>query len=360
MDTTPSPFTYSDTHNMLGKDAVSYSISGWAKTWANESPGPDRYNLRAGSGGGPKYCFGLKTHAIEDETPGPLDYNAPFILPDAPTAPSFSFRPNVGDELFEDKETDFRPAPNTYFPKMKWGEKAATLKGHYKESKAMKTPGPANYIVPANLFNGPQFSMTGREIPYEEEDYYIPTPGPTSYSPKTNLTNDKAPAFSMQARRSSGVEKALRKQNSPGPGSYTPRDRQVRGNDGQKATLKSRWKDRTESTPGPASYAPTTMIPPAGTMSRKPPTNVPERIKYHIDGTPGPTDYTPSISAAKPHGPRYTLGKRLKIEKADTTPGPNAYKPPSSITKDGRITMKSRMSPFVMVFPTTRVDTIRV
>ncbi|KAJ3040445.1 hypothetical protein HDV00_010881 [Rhizophlyctis rosea] len=128
---------------------------------------------------------------------------------------------------------------------MKWGEKAATLKGHYKESKALKTPGPANYIVPANLFNGPQFSMTGREIPYEEEEYYVPTPGPTSYSPKTVVTLDKSPAFSMQARRTTGVEKAaLERQNTPGPGSYTPRDRQVRGNDGQKATLKSRWKDR--------------------------------------------------------------------------------------------------------------------
>ncbi|KAJ3040444.1 hypothetical protein HDV00_010880 [Rhizophlyctis rosea] len=95
-------------------------------------------------------------------------------------------------------------------------------------------------------------------------------------------------------------------------------------------------------------------------ITSHPPPHLPaERIRYHIEGTPGPTDYTPSIKTAKPTGPKYTLGKRLKIEKADATPAPNAYKPPSSISGP-RITMKSRMSPFVMVFPTTKVDTIRV
>ncbi|KAJ3299492.1 hypothetical protein HK104_008681 [Borealophlyctis nickersoniae] len=171
------------------------------------------------------------------------------------------------------------------------------------------------------LFSGPQPSMTGRNIPYEDEEYFTPPPGPASYNPKVQLTVDRSPAFSIQGRtKAGGVAAETLDTIVPGPGSYTPRDRQIRGNDAPKATLKSRWKSTVESTPGPADYtvAPTTGMSVAQLARVAAGVKKPDATSAVTPATttPGPADYTPGKpSTTRNAGPRYSLGKRLGAHK---------------------------------------------
>ncbi|KAJ3179080.1 hypothetical protein HK101_010075 [Irineochytrium annulatum] len=239
-NTNPSPFAYNNKVGSFGMDSLSYTISGRNPVLESETPGPDRYFPKESShpvaGASPKWSFGLKVKEFKDPSPGPQDYDVKWNLPSAETAPSYTMRPRVGEPVFTDKEDLYRPGYNEYTPKLQWSEKAASLKGWYKESKAMKTPGPANYIMPNTLFSGPQYTLPARELPYEDEEYYVPPPGPADYNPNAGPTLDKAPQYSLGNRWRS--EKL--KDEMPGPGAYEPKDRQIRGNDGPKITLKSR------------------------------------------------------------------------------------------------------------------------
>lgn len=81
------------------------------------------------------------------------------------------------------------PAPNAYNPPPEKSEKAPTLKGYYRESKALKTPGthlksfiflknylfigPASYIIQSNHLQGPQFSLCPRAIPTDSKNQLL-------------------------------------------------------------------------------------------------------------------------------------------------------------------------------------------
>ncbi|KAI8801081.1 hypothetical protein BJ742DRAFT_838689 [Cladochytrium replicatum] len=364
---TPAPGTYSanqDEQFAQGKPAT--SISGSFGTQANETPGPDRYFPPSEFGSAPKYSFRLKPVSIEDPNPGPMDYDSPWVLPSAKSAPAYTMRPFVGEKVFSDSEAASRPAPNKYYPELGWSEIAASLKGWFKESKSTKTPGPANYIMPNTLFSGPQPSFTGRNIPYEDEPYYVPPPGPSDYSPKAENVLWRAPAFSLgtpAAERSPTPKSVV-----PGPGAYEPRDRQVRGNGAPKVTLKSRHSSRIESTPGPADYRCLNDTIPSreAVLARmalvksraSDRTSTPKR-STSAQPTPGPASYDlKPLSITKPSGPQYSLARRLQKQKSAPTPGPNAYD--GRVKSDGaRISLKSRSSPYVLAFPSTRVDKLR-
>ncbi|KAL2913746.1 hypothetical protein HK105_206762 [Polyrhizophydium stewartii] len=360
-DDTPSPFAYNDTHNTFGKNNLSYTISGRFSGSESETPGPDRYFPKAEfgpTGTMPKYSFGLKPLLIDDPTPGPHDYDVPTDPPDAPCGPSFTMRRRL-DESFRNKDT--KPGPNQYYPKIPASEKMASLKGMHKENKSLKTPGPANYIIPANLFSGPHYTLTARNIPFQDDVFVAPNPGPTDYNPDAHLTLNKAPTFSLGSRPKSSRHES---DNIPGPGAYHPRDRQIRGNGNPKVTIKGRHKSHIDKTPGPADYNShvPAVNPTAAQLARNEagrPMGA-ERLKNVIEESPGPADYQlKPVSVVKPCGPKYSLRKRLESQKIDQTPGPNAY---YALPKKngGSTTMKSRASPFVMVFPTNRVDTLRV
>ncbi|KAI9206877.1 uncharacterized protein BJ171DRAFT_641682 [Polychytrium aggregatum] len=339
----PSPFAYNDDHGTFGKDSLKCTISGWFPMSAEETPGPDRYFPKSEFGHAPKYSFGLVARQVDDPTPGPQDYKSRFNLCQSNAA-----------------KYKFRPGCNEYYPKMSSSAKATSLKGSYKESKALKTPGPANYIMPNTLFSGPQHSLTGRNIPYEEEPTYVPPPGPTDYSPSADPTRDCPPIYSMGTRRPSLSNKAI---DYPGPGAHQPRDRQVRGNDSQRATLKGRWRSTIEITPGPADYdaawKPPRSLSDAQLARMGARKSVPERIKMVIEDTPGPADYNlKSMNFTKRAGPAYSLSARINSIKRDNVPGPNAYD--AGPKRDApKASMKSRMSPFVLMYPTSRVDTLR-
>ncbi|ORY45299.1 hypothetical protein BCR33DRAFT_716583 [Rhizoclosmatium globosum] len=335
----PSPFAYDNTKRC--------------------TPSPDRYNPNLScipvAGANPKYSFGLKTKPSEDNNPGPQDYDVHYIRSNIADAPSYTMRPRVGEPVFTNKEDALIPGANEYNPKLPGTGKAASLKGSYKEIKSMKTPGPANYIIPNSLFNGPQYSLTGRNVP-EEEDLVKDLPSPASYNPQP--TFDSPPQFSLGNRRK---EQLPFNHYVPGPGAYEPKDRQIRGNGAPKVTLKGRHSQKPNTNPGPADY--NTAAPIERTLSaahlhgwRR----VRRKFLTIVEKCPGPADYElKPVSTVKPAGPKYSLATRIAPFKVAETPGPNRYAARKPL--DGpKITMKSRSSPFVLVFPSQRVDTLRL
>ncbi|KAJ3342884.1 hypothetical protein HDU83_005926, partial [Entophlyctis luteolus] len=97
-------------------------------------------------------------------------------------------------------------AANEYNPKLRATEIAASLKGYYKETKALKTPGPANYVTPSSLFAaGPQYSLAARndfddadDFPDAPPRHRVHGPSPTSYDPRPVF--DASPKNSLGAR----------------------------------------------------------------------------------------------------------------------------------------------------------------
>ncbi|KAJ2996526.1 hypothetical protein HDV02_006422 [Globomyces sp. JEL0801] len=300
----PSPLHYNNQDKGFGKDALSCSMSGRHSTTGIQrgffptnrleyvTPGPDRYLPPSEFGKAPKYSFGLRPLAIEDVNPGPLDYNVPSVLPDAPRGPAF------------------------------------TMKKQYEspyDKPMMLTPGPANYIIPPTVATGPQISLRARNIPYQgvtfllmvDDEYIGPNPGPADYKPNRALTVDAAPQFSLGSR----LKERL-------------------------SNLKGRYKVKLESSPGPADY---NSHLPASTPTAA---QLAQRLKNVIEDSPGPADYQVcNPSATKTKGPCYTL--------LEQSPGPSAYDA-SPKDRGSRVSIKSRASPFVLVFPSTRIDTLRV
>jgi hypothetical protein len=256
----------------------------------------------------------------------------------------------------------------------------------------LNKPGPANYIIPSTLFSGPQYSLTARNIPFQislEDESYIPTPGPASYDPKNTLLFPKAPEVTLGSRNKPEKSKILEinfdkdlKEFVPGPGAYDPKDRQIKGNQNPKVTLKGRHQMKLDPTPGPGYYdshkseenlKPSHVV----RLDTKEKSKLFQilkivvRYKSMIELSPGPSDYSvKSLSVIKPSGPAYSLRKRVEYDfrKIDfilsffieeKTPAPTAYKA-KDVMNSSKITMKSRASPFVLVFPAERVNTLRV
>ncbi|KAI8819167.1 uncharacterized protein EV422DRAFT_579581 [Fimicolochytrium jonesii] len=385
----PGAATYFPTDRTVGRDAPSFSLSGRFETQFPEDPGPSAYFPKAtvGRTTPPKYSFGRKYISIDDSTPGPQSYDVAShkLPPHASTAPAFTFRPKLGGDVFETSEAGGTPSPNAYFPKLPWNERAATLKGWYAESKALKTPGPASFLI-KDQSTGPQFSLRGKpHTPGAAGD----SPGPATYNPNLNGSMEKRPAYTLGGRPGSqngGASRPTTAAAGPGPSEYTPRDRQVRSNDGPKVTLKGRWKVFAASTPGPSDYnVPQRFLTPlqlarfeeacrkrkeAKQAGTQPPTTTPQ-VDQHT--TPGPGTYTHiDTNVVKRAAPAFSLGKRLptelsRLQARQQTPHgtAKAVVEDSGEGEKGRKgskgpSLKSRMSPFVTIFPSTRMDTLRV
>lgn len=212
------------------------------------------------------------------------------------------------------------------------------------------TPGPANYILPSSLFSGPQCTLRARYTSNQNDCNADPNPGPAGYNPDLKLTTNSFPKFSLgyRIKDKTGDAHLL-----PGPSQYNPPNNTIEINRNPKVSLKGRPKSKMEVTPGPADYYRySTKSYPSFQRPRTTP-HTPSKKSNH---SPGPADYS---SAIKEVGPSFSLRKRLDKMKVVDTPGPNAY---DASTKPGnrKVTMKSRFSPFVLVFPSARIDTIRV
>ncbi|KAJ3190406.1 hypothetical protein HDU85_000702 [Gaertneriomyces sp. JEL0708] len=361
----------------------SITIKGkWAEQKDSGIPGPEIYDVRYEEiGTGKKFSFAGKRVEIVDPCPGPGDYTVPPVPPKAHAAPQYSMAPYIDSKVFDTREQDTHPSPNQYLPRLMWGAQAATLKGRYEESKELKTPGPANYIIHENLFSGPQFtfgpkSQEPEHDPDAEPEQKKPAkernlppkilpPGPTDYNPNFSPKLIANPAYSLSGRPRSFTDlRSSTFKNLPGPGQYTPRDRQVRGNGGPKVTIKGRWRDVIEQTPGPASYQTTPDITPA-TLKKIDSAQI--RVqrektssKYKpVETAPGPGSYDPHDKTTH-HGPMFSLGRKpAGRQTQDESPGPNTYLPEVSLRNEAKgISLKGRASPFIMVFAGGRTATL--
>jgi hypothetical protein len=130
---------------------------------------------------------------------------------------------------------------------------------------ALKTPGPANYLIESKIPSGPQFSMVGKgEFSVEDEsappintedDDVISKPidkselpGPASYAPNTQVMLNSPPAFSLGAP----WVKLKPNTTSPGP-AYCHSSGTVAKNDAPKVALKGRYSEQ------PSTYLSTSL-----------------------------------------------------------------------------------------------------
>lgn len=294
------------------------------------------------------------------ETPGPLTYSVAY--PGMKSSPVI----NIGvKRSIKTKETT-KPAPNKYFPAPEKSHKAASFKGLYKETKfTLKTPGPANYVLPSNLFSGPHIGL-GPRLPESSAESQHYKAGPTSYDPLPDSTRTGAPKYSLGKKNDSAF---LERLNTPSPASYHLSDRQMKNNDAPKFSLKSRREANSsqkyeQTSPGPADYielrpfvAPTVSQLARIQIIKNQESNnlIAHAEKKPFSKTPGPSDYNVKSLG----GEGFSLGKRLDSRKNDSNPSPNAYNIRSERTK-AAIRMKGRNSPFVLVFPSSRINTLRV
>ena len=242
------------------------------------------------------------------------------------------------------------PAPNIYNPKLETTNVGASLKGWNKEEfKGSKNPGPSNYILPPGLFTGPQFTLGPKQVVSEQ---VIKHPGPAEYDINLQSVATSQPKYSLGKRISDGS-----RTNFPAPNSYSTTDRQISHNDAPKYSLKSRHRlSNKHQNPGPADYEP---IKPIMDLKKTIKNEVKREVVSSVVSkviAPGPSDYTAVPS--KNHAPAYSIGKRLESSKLHETPSANAYSP-EDINKVHGISLKSRGSPFVVVFSSNRVDTLR-
>ncbi|KAJ1553503.1 hypothetical protein HK405_007725 [Cladochytrium tenue] len=103
--------------------------------------------------------------------PGPNKYNVAGMAAVFADAPRWSFGARLDPAAATVRNEN--PSPFAYNDEHGMFAKdalACTVSGRFP-AKAMKTPGPANYIMPDTLFSGPRYSVTGRDVPYEGQSY---------------------------------------------------------------------------------------------------------------------------------------------------------------------------------------------
>ena len=153
----------------------------------------------------PKYSFGTKSSRFLEVTPGPSDYDTKKSInikyPNTPFATLKTTGHDNGKQGESSSSSD--PAPNSYYPKQPATKQVASLKGRYMDSKSsVKTPGPANYILSNSSFQSPRYTMTARNIPYQDDDYErVVVPGPADYNVNTEIVSRSRPKYSLGRRQ---------------------------------------------------------------------------------------------------------------------------------------------------------------
>jgi hypothetical protein len=353
VDKIPGPATYTVATNL---DGVGATLSGWQKAPEIKKMDPAKYTI-ASVNDAPSYTLGKLFSKRYITTPGPLDYD-PNAMQSKLKAPSITLQHKSSYVI---KEIT-KPAPNKYFPKLSPSQVSATLKGRYKETKALslETPGPANYIIPNNMYYGIQVGLA----PRPEVELTTYNAGPTTYNPRIDFTHRNNPVYTLGEK----INSNKKKNKTPSPATYILNDRQIRNNDAPKYSLKSRHtlsreSSDEQSSPGPADYI--SLKTHTLTVSQKARNEIimRESLSRHlldakrgsISKTPGPSDY--NVEHGKPRE-GFSLGKRLEEIKNESKPSPSTYNVRSGKSKNA-IRMKGRNSPFVVVFPSTRIDTLR-
>ncbi|RKP17860.1 hypothetical protein ROZALSC1DRAFT_30382 [Rozella allomycis CSF55] len=272
--------------------------------------------------------------------------------------------------LFQSSEQSDGVAPNNYDVVLPKSSKAASLKGRYKESKSNKyyvvckaftaNPSPATYIVNESaIYATKRFTLTARNIPYQDTSKEVSKlPSPCSYNANFNTIQRRQPASALSGKPKETKNDAL---DNPAPNAYNPNPTPTMRSS-PKVSIKSKHFLPPDSIPGPGDYDIVKPIVSRRLIEKieKMETNSKPRKKLEDTWTaPGPADYVP-LNKLGQCGPKYSFGTKTKEIQNTYTPSAADYTPLKPFKDTRRITFKGRHSPYVMVFPTQRVDSIRV
>lgn len=288
---TPGPGAYSPTHREVSPRAV-YFPGRFGRSGRNigvsrtvEEPGPGAYVAANSHRKGIQFSF---TRAIRDlrsqtptQLPGPGAYDQPTTLVHPATAASLT-------------------------PRRSTIKMADTL------------PGPGAYTPVPNRAASPAFSIA--KSPKAEPSRSL-TPSPAAYTPTPQLK--ASPSYGI----GTGKRETTRQWNdSPGPGSYTPKLPQDSPKFSMKMKLQSGWKK--EVVPGPGHYSPSNSQ--ILTKAKTPVIGTEPKLPMTMDTQqPSPGSYTVTST---PAGPRFTFGRSQRSDlRKDESPGPGQYTLPPTI-----------------------------
>lgn len=189
-------------------------------------------------------------------------------------------------------------------------------------------------------------------------------PGPANYNPDySKIDTTTRGNFTLNFRPPQVAEMCNTKIIAPAPNVYDTLKAidSVKRNP-PKFTLKSRFKETVRISPGPASYLPTKRIPFSIQPTGKPVDKGKgtEKIyKCTVEVRPSPADSHLSSKTTHPTAPCFSISSKLSEKYVFKTPAPEQYAT-DDLQKIGRIgvSLKSRPSPYLIVFQSDRIDTL--
>lgn len=221
------------------------------------SPGPGTYNERKVlTDGAPGYSIKGRRPDVRvlpgKDSPGPGNYD-----------PLTSYTKRAGPKYGMNKTSKSKianiygdvPGPNSYKPSTSYikNQSAAWGMGSNKRpglSQILDTPGPGSYNPALTAKSGP--TLRGKSTMYLKY-----SPGPGEYSPEARVVKNKAPQFSMGSESKKTIA-AKPLNRFPGPGTYE--GSKPKRNTSYGFGSSKRMEIKKDNSPGPGSYKIPTKI----------------------------------------------------------------------------------------------------
>ena len=193
----------------------------------------------------------------------------------------------------------------------------------------MPVPGPGTYTpVPVHRSVSPAYSI-GRSTKLFEPGQRAKTPSPADYRPKVPLRSTPSYAIGLTKRHLGQTVNP----DFPGPGAYTPRQRDSAPQFSMKLKLTATQKTDQLTNPVPSNQGPGHYSPNTSQVLEKPKMPVIgseqkfANVKYTHGPSPGGYDISRELK-----GPRYSFTRSLRRPRAaDLVPGPGQYTIPSGV-----------------------------
>jgi len=153
------------------------------------------------------------------------------------------------------------------------------------------------------------------------------TPGPGSYEPKDNTTKMSV----IGGKFGGSLRKDKAPNDNPGPGIYDVND--LKSNKGTRFGSENRGKVKKNEMPGPGEYESQGVIEEAVSKNKGPSFGM-RLMSNDKDHSPAPGQYDPSVSLAKPSKPAYNFGSEARGKDIKNEgPDPTAYDPKLDFTR---------------------------
>lgn len=213
------------------------------------------------------------------------------------------------------------PGPGTYDVEVKLVN-PATAASLTPRRLMVKTgsalPGPGAYSPAMNRAISPAYSIARSP---KADTIRSQTPSPAAYSPSPLL--NISPSYGIGAGKRDAIKQV---NDSPGPGTYTPKAQLDSPQFSMK--LKLQTEGKKEDRPGPGHYSPSSsqILTRAKTPVIGNEPKLPTTVETH---QPPPGAYNIPRALA---GPRYSFGRSQRSQpRQDTSPGPGQYTLPPAV-----------------------------